>query len=94
MEILGTQNSECHESFWFKLGELGERGAFEKKAVFEGLCEVMVKVAERQEAGKGLQNLTYSEKYSDFIAVLSSLNTRAYNVFQQNLVGQTIQNIR
>ncbi|CAI2182862.1 4477_t:CDS:2 [Funneliformis geosporum] len=62
MEILGTQNSECQESFWFKLGELGEYEAFKKKAVFEGLCEVMVKAAECQEAGKGLQNLTYSEK--------------------------------
>ena len=44
--------------------------------------------------GKGLQNLTYFEKYSDFKAVLSSLNTWAYNAFQQNLVGWTIQNVR
>jgi len=53
---------------------LKEYGAFKKKAVFKELCEVMVKVVKHQEAEKGLQNLTYSEKYSDFIAVLSSLN--------------------
>ncbi len=71
-----------------------EYGAFKKKAVFKELCEVMVKVVKHQEAEKGLQNLTYSEKYSDFIAVLSSLNIWAYNAFQQNLVRRTIQNIR
>ncbi len=63
-----------------------EHRVFEKKAIFEGLYEVMVKVVKCQEARKGLQNLTYSEKYSDFIAILSSLNTQAYNAFQQNLV--------
>ena len=60
----------------------------------EGLCEVMLEITKREEAGKGVQNLYYSEKYSDFIAILSSLSTCAYNAFQKNLTGHAIQNIR
>ncbi|CAG8813899.1 13705_t:CDS:2, partial [Cetraspora pellucida] len=45
-------------------------------------------------AEKGLQNLTYSEIFFDFISILASLSPRAYNLFRQNLAGRTIQNIR
>ncbi|CAG8509037.1 6911_t:CDS:2, partial [Scutellospora calospora] len=81
-------------SFWKTLAKIGECSAFHKKRAFEGLCEVMVEIAKRHEAGKGLQNLTYLEKFSDFISILASLSPRAYNLFRQNLAGKTIQNIR
>jgi hypothetical protein len=54
----------------------------------------MLEIAKREEVGNRVQNLYYSEKYSDFIAILSSLSTCACNAFQKNLAGHAIQKIR
>ncbi|CAG8791340.1 4603_t:CDS:2, partial [Gigaspora margarita] len=42
---------------------------------------------------KGLQNLKYSDQFSDFLVILASLSPRAYNIFRQNFAGRAIQNI-
>ncbi|CAH1765389.1 12360_t:CDS:2 [Entrophospora sp. SA101] len=75
IQQINNINLEAEESFWLKLAELGEKGSFKKWSTFGGLCEVMLEIAER----RSVQNLYYFEKYSDFIAILSSLSTCAYN---------------
>ena len=87
----GTNNEN---SFWTKFAEMGRNGSFKNKKVFEGLCNVMVQIADREQHKKGLQNFKYSEQFSDFLVILASFSPQTYNVFQQNLAGRTIQNIR
>nr|CAG8486969.1 14819_t:CDS:2 [Entrophospora candida] len=81
IQQINNINLEAEESFWLKLAELGEKGSFKKWSTFGGLCKVILEIAER----RSVQNLYYSEKYSDFIAILSSLSTCAYKCFSKNL---------
>ncbi|CAG8829645.1 12279_t:CDS:1, partial [Dentiscutata erythropus] len=69
----------------------GLNRAFESKAIFTGLCELMIQIAQRKE--KSSQNLKYSEDVTHFMAILSSLNPRAYEFFWANLAEQTLRNI-
>lgn len=80
--------------FWLKLAEKGLGGAFESKSAFKGLCEVMLQIAQRKDHSKGVQNLKYSEEFTHFTAVLSSLSPKAYEFFRTNLAGQTLRHIR
>lgn len=80
--------------FWVKLAEKGLNGAFESKATFKGLCELMLQIAQREEHNKGVQNLKYSEDFTHFTAILSSISPRAYDFYRVNLAGQTLRNIR
>uniref|UniRef100_U9UV44 Uncharacterized protein n=1 Tax=Rhizophagus irregularis (strain DAOM 181602 / DAOM 197198 / MUCL 43194) TaxID=747089 RepID=U9UV44_RHIID len=75
----------CHES---------NKDAFKEKSVFTGLCEVMVQAAVRKDNNKGKQNIQYNEDFTNFLIILESFSTQAFNLFRQNLEGRTIQNIR
>ncbi|PKC03807.1 hypothetical protein RhiirA5_379876 [Rhizophagus irregularis] len=44
--------------------------------------------------GKGLQNIRYPEQISNFLTVLASSSPQTYAIFQKNLAGRTIRNIR
>ncbi|CAG8774700.1 45195_t:CDS:2, partial [Gigaspora margarita] len=72
-----------------ELIQIGPKGGFNNKKVFEGLCQVMAQVADRKQHKKGLQN-----QFSDFLVILASLSPQAYNIFRQNFAGRAIQNIR
>ncbi|CAG8727430.1 37123_t:CDS:10 [Gigaspora margarita] len=80
--------------FWLKLAKKGSSRAFESKPAFKGLCEVMIQIAQHKDYSKGIQNLKYSEDFTHFTAVLSSLSPKAYEFFRTNLAGQTLQHIR
>ncbi|CAG8851503.1 27555_t:CDS:2, partial [Gigaspora margarita] len=88
-----SSNANNKNSFWTKFAEMGKAGSFKNKKIFEELCHVMVQIADREQHKKELQNLKYSDQFSDFLVILASFSPRAYNIFQQNLAGHTIQNI-
>ncbi|CAG8855540.1 27273_t:CDS:2, partial [Gigaspora margarita] len=92
--LANNSNTNNKNSFWTKFAEMGSNGSFNNKKVFEGLCNIMVQIADREQHKKGLQNLKYSDQFSDFMVILASLSPRAYNIFRQNLAGRAIQNIR
>ncbi|CAB4472833.1 unnamed protein product [Rhizophagus irregularis] len=82
------------DSFWPILAEKGRQGVFKNKKVFEGLCKVMLEIANREQNNKGNQNLQYTENFANFTTILASLGTRGYKLFKQNLAGRTLRNIR
>ncbi|CAG8785689.1 15901_t:CDS:2 [Cetraspora pellucida] len=94
LSIVNNTNTNDEKSFWVKFAEIGQRGGFNNKKVFEGLCQIMVQIADREQYKKRFQNLKYSDQFSDFLVILASLSPRAYNIFRQNFAGRTIQNIR
>lgn len=82
------------ELFWLKLAEKGRQGVFKNKSIFEGLCKIMLEIADREQRKKGNQNLRYSENFATFTTILASFGTRGYEMFKQNLAGRTLRNIR
>ncbi len=82
------------DTFWPMLAEKGRQGVFKNKKVFEGLCKVMLEIADREQKNKGNQNLRYTENFANFTTILASLGTRGYEMFKQNLAGRTLRNIR
>ncbi|CAG8795430.1 9311_t:CDS:2, partial [Gigaspora rosea] len=85
--LANNNNTNNENSFWIKFAEMGRNGGFSNRKVFEGLCNIMVQITDREQRNKGLQNLKYSDQFSDFIVILASLSPQAYNVFRQNLAG-------
>lgn len=83
-----------NSNVWLTLANKAINGAFNDKPVFTGLCHVMVQAYLRKEKGSGLQNLKYSEEFTNFLVILGSYSSQALNIFRQNLEGRTIQSIR
>ena len=81
-------------NFWARFANAAIKGSFSYKPVLEGLCKVMLQISERREKGKGLQNLHYSQDFTDFLVVLSSLNPQCAQLFQDNLAGRTLRSCR
>jgi len=81
-------------NIWLTLADKAMRGVFNDKPVFTGLCHVMVQACLRKENSLGMQNLKYSEEFTNFLVILASFSNRALELFWQNLEGRTIQNIR
>ncbi|CAG8855204.1 9611_t:CDS:2, partial [Gigaspora margarita] len=94
LSIVNNTNTNDKSCFWIKFAEIGQKGGFNNKKVFEGLCQVIAQVADCEQHKKGLQNLKYSDQFSDFLVILASLSSQAYNIFRQNFAGRVIQNIR
>ncbi|CAG8838223.1 26758_t:CDS:2, partial [Gigaspora margarita] len=92
--LANNNNMNNENSFWIKFAKMGRNGGFSNRKVFESLYNIMVQITDREQRNKGLQNLKYSDQFSDFIVILASLSPQAYNVFRQNLAGRAIQNIR
>ena len=76
-------------SFWATFADAACKGSFDDTPVLEGLCQVMLQVHKRE--GKGLQNLRYSQEFTDFMVVLSSLSPLCAQLFQDNLAGCTLR---
>ncbi|CAG8758626.1 10707_t:CDS:2, partial [Gigaspora margarita] len=74
---------------YIKNTDMGQKGVFKLNSTFGGLCEVMVQVAECKSKGKGLQNITYSIQFSDFLTVLASTSPQTYRIFQANLQSKS-----
>ena len=73
--------------FWNQLARMGLAGAFKDKQIFSGLCEIFVEITNHINGRKGLQNIRYP-------TILASSSPQTYAIFQKNLAGKTIQNIR
>ena len=82
------------KNFWNHLATLGNNGAFDKKEVFIGLCEIFVQISTRISEGKSLQNIKYPSQFTNFLAILSSTSPQAYRLFQENLAGRSLRNLR
>ncbi|CAG8634296.1 21124_t:CDS:2, partial [Gigaspora margarita] len=67
--------------FWVKLAKKGLNRAFKSKSTFQGLCELMIQIAHCKEHKKGVQNLKYSEDFTHFMAILSSISPKAYDFY-------------
>ena len=96
MELLGYFNDpeDYTPKFWNQLAIMGHAGAFKDKQIFSGLCEIFVEMTNRINEGKGLQNIRYPEQFSNFLTILASSSSQTYAIFQKNLAGRTIRNIR
>ncbi|CAB4419112.1 unnamed protein product [Rhizophagus irregularis] len=96
MELLRYFNDpeDCTPKFWNQLARMGRAGAFKDKQIFSGLCEIFVEMTNRINEGKGLQNIRYPEQFSNFLTILASSSPQTYAIFQKNLAGRTIRNIR
>ncbi|RGB27122.1 hypothetical protein C1646_769540 [Rhizophagus diaphanus] len=82
---------DSDSSFWAILAEKGCQGVFKNKKNFKELCKIMVEIVDCEQRNKGNQNL---ENFANFITILASFETRGYEMFKQNLTGQTLRNIR
>ncbi|PKC53520.1 hypothetical protein RhiirA1_479137 [Rhizophagus irregularis] len=99
-EFSGFVDENCqrdtsnNSNVWLTLANKAINSAFNNKPVFTRLCYVMVQAYLQKENGSGLQNLKYSEEFTNFLVILGSYSSQALNIFQQNLEGRAIQNIR
>ncbi|CAG8854966.1 7677_t:CDS:2, partial [Gigaspora margarita] len=73
LDTVNHTNVNNENYFWVKFAELGQKGSFHNKKIFEGLCQIMVQIADREQDDKGLQNLKYSDQFFDFLVILASL---------------------
>ncbi|CAG8800605.1 13865_t:CDS:2 [Gigaspora margarita] len=73
--LANNNNSSTNNKnlFLTKFAEMGRNGSFKNKKVFEGLCYIMVQIADHRQYKKGLQNFKYSDQFSDFVVILASL---------------------
>ncbi|CAG8826621.1 16793_t:CDS:1, partial [Gigaspora margarita] len=53
------------------------------KKIFEKLCQVIVQVADCEQHKKELQNLKYSDQFSNFLVILANLSSQVYNIFSR-----------
>ena len=74
-------------NIWLTLADKAMRGVFNDKPVFTGLCHVMVQAYLRKENSFGIQNLKYSEEFTNFLVILASFSNQALDLFRQNLEG-------
>ncbi|CAG8792432.1 10891_t:CDS:2, partial [Gigaspora margarita] len=88
--IINNSTQDSAQTFWNKLADMEQKGVFKLNSTFGGLCEVMVQVAKCKSKGKGLQNITYSTQFSDFLTVLASTSPQTYHIFQANLAGKSL----
>ncbi|CAG8816159.1 17202_t:CDS:1, partial [Dentiscutata erythropus] len=51
--------------------DIEQKDVFKLNSTFGRLCKIIVQVAKRKSKGKGLQNITYSAQFSDFLTVLA-----------------------
>ncbi len=86
--------NSIQDLFWLTLTEKGCQGVFKNKPVFEGLCKIMLEIANREQKNKGNQNLQYSDDFANFTTILASFGIRGYEMFKQNLAEHTLRNIR
>jgi hypothetical protein len=49
---------------------------------------------EQKMKNKSKRNLKYSNEFTSFLTILGGINSRALDLFRQNLEGRTIQLIR
>jgi hypothetical protein len=92
--MIKDNESNTASDVWIKLAEKGIQGAFDKKPVFEGLCNVMLQAVIRKEKNISKQNLKYTEEFKNFLVILGTYSPRVLDLFRQNLEGLTIQSIR
>ncbi|RGB28872.1 hypothetical protein C1646_767277 [Rhizophagus diaphanus] len=65
------------------LAEKGCQGVFMNKKIFEGLCKIIVEIADCEQ-----------ENFANFTTILASFGTKGYETFKQNLARQILHNIR
>ncbi|RHZ82106.1 hypothetical protein Glove_114g59 [Diversispora epigaea] len=92
--IIKDKDTTKDSNLWITIANKGLNGAFDNVDTFKGLCAVMCQVINRKEEGKEMRNLQYSEEFTNFLIVLGTVSPRALELFRQNLVGRSIQNIR
>jgi hypothetical protein len=92
--MIKDNESNTASDVWIKLAEKGIQGAFDKKPVFEGLCNVMLQAVIRKEKNISTRNLKYTEEFKNFLVILGTYSPRVLDLFRQNLEGLTIQSIR
>ncbi|PKK59114.1 hypothetical protein RhiirC2_795301 [Rhizophagus irregularis] len=63
-----------NSNVWLTLANKAINGAFNDKPVFTRLCHVMVQAYLQKEKGSGLQNLKYSEEFTNFLVILDTLH--------------------
>ena len=86
------KKDSTNSNLWITLASKGLQGAFNKSDVFQGLCKIMCQVSERKE--KGIQNLKYTDEFTNFLTVLGTISSKALELFRQNLAGRSLRNIR
>ncbi|CAG8805380.1 14494_t:CDS:10, partial [Gigaspora margarita] len=59
--------SNTTSDIWIKLAEKGVQGAFNKKPVFEGLCNIMLQAVIRKEKNMSKRNLKYTDEFKNFL---------------------------
>jgi uncharacterized protein YfkK (UPF0435 family) len=92
--MIKDNESNTASDVWLKLAEKGIQGAFDKKPVFEGLCNIMLQAVIRKEKNITTRNLKYNEEFKNFLVILGTYSPRVLDLFRQNLEGLTIQSIR
>ena len=74
-------DSDSDFSFWQMLANKASQGAFDKKPVFKGLCQIMLQVSKALEANKGKQGLRYSTEFTNFLVILRSISPKSLELF-------------
>ena len=92
--IIKNNNSSTNSNLWITITNKGLKGVFTNSETFKGLCSIMCQIADRKEKNMKIQNLKYSEEFTDFLIVLGTISPCALDLFRQNLAGRGIQSIR
>ncbi|KAE9384212.1 hypothetical protein BT96DRAFT_842584, partial [Gymnopus androsaceus JB14] len=79
---------------FLEFAKRASKGRYEGMKVLTGLIETAMVVEDRQNRGKGLQNMHYPIETDQFMITLALTSTRAYNLIQQELGGRTLRSVK
>jgi hypothetical protein len=89
-----SEHSGSDPAFWQTFASKASQGAFNKRPVFKGLCQIMLQVAKSSKGNKGKQGLRYPTEFTNFLVILGSISPKSLDLFRQNLEGQSLRSIR
>ncbi|KAF8197121.1 hypothetical protein BJ912DRAFT_923213 [Pholiota molesta] len=82
-------SEESSESVFRCFARQFAQGKFDDDEVFTGLVEVMVLRVEREDKGRGMQNMTYPPAFDEWCHELQCLGTAAYESFRRIFGGRS-----
>lgn len=70
------------------------QGKYSKHELFLGMVQAMTQMQDREAAGKGLQNFQYAPQYIEFLGLLQSESSQAYNFFRKHFPAATTRTLQ
>lgn len=79
---------------WYQFALRGAQGRYNDHKAFVGIMDTMMKIEEREAAGKKMTNFKYDASYDEVCTTLALLSPRAYQTIRAEFGGRTLRSQR